>query len=143
MHDHDYAEPFDVEVDEVVVVYQRCQHREVYGEHYSERHDEVFYDEGERCDATQVTYYELDEVVWNGQHGSHVVDIDNWFESDERQAEQAFMAAERELDKRPPTEFDPGFSDEISVTVDVESEIFDVTDSFTFVYTKYETEEYW
>lgn len=139
MHEHDFVEPFDVEVDEVVIVYQRCQHRPIRGAHHSERLDEVFYDEGPRCEARQTTYYYLESVYANTEHGSVELDIDGWFETDEKQAETAFMEAERSLASRPVVEFDPRDS-EISVTVEVESNIENTTDSFTFVYEREEQE---
>lgn len=64
-HEHDFVEPSDIEVDENVYIYQQCHHRPVFGSQYSERWDEYFYEEGDRCEAMQITTFEFDEVYYD------------------------------------------------------------------------------
>lgn len=68
-HTHEWGEVEDDDVyleDYALIVFQRCEYVEITGSTYSERHDEVFYDEGWQCEASRSFRFDLDCIEKEG-----------------------------------------------------------------------------
>jgi hypothetical protein len=77
-HEHEFHGEPDIEMDgEHLVLYERCHHREILGSYHDPSRDEVYYDEGPRCEARRTTYIKVSDpqVVEDGAYG-HVVEYE-------------------------------------------------------------------
>lgn len=113
-HEHDFAEPDYLDADEHVRVTFRCNYAPIYGSKYSERHDEVFYDEGPRCEARRYVDYEIEGVYWGETRITYEDSESLWI--------AVTMAAERYLNGIDPWQSREMWGDDTTCSVDVEHE---------------------
>lgn len=129
-HDHEFhEEDADWSADENLLCSMQCMHRPVYGSQYSERHDEVFYDEGPRCEASKRILWEFDGVYFDRDANIPVEQetglIELPYDDEPYVWEQAVEQAEWKVNDTRHPNIDPE-SDEVVIPVVIEGDRYEV-----------------